>query len=93
MRDDSCATSRAEGMQGASRSEPRGFDEQLYQCPVHDPRLRRQVPAARIIVGLWSLSEHDITEAGDAVRNIGADLVVNSLPQAVELLSVAPWTR
>lgn len=51
-------------------------------------RLRRQVPAARIIVGLWSLSEHDTTEAGDAVRNIGADLVVNSLPQAVELLSV-----
>jgi hypothetical protein len=54
-------------------------------------RLRRQVPAARVIVGPWSLSERDIAEAGDAVQNIGADLVVNSLRQAVEevgLLSV-----
>lgn len=54
-------------------------------------RLRRQIPAARIIIGLWSLSEHEISEAGDAVSNIGADLVVNSLRQAVEevgLLSV-----
>jgi hypothetical protein len=40
---------------------------------------------------LRRVSEHDIAEAADAVRNIGADLVANSLRQAVEevgLLSV-----
>ena len=34
-------------------------------------RRLRQIPAARIVFGLWSLSEHDIAEAEDAVRNIG----------------------
>jgi predicted PurR-regulated permease PerM len=47
-------------------------------------RLRRQIPAARIVVGLWSLTKVDVSDSGEAIRNIEADSVVTTLRQAVE---------
>jgi methylmalonyl-CoA mutase cobalamin-binding subunit len=49
-------------------------------------RLRRKLPQAPIVVGFWTLSEED-AKRRDALRETGADNVMTSLRQAVELVS------
>jgi methylmalonyl-CoA mutase cobalamin-binding subunit len=59
--------------------EPGGFTNARYLVR----RLRRKLPRARILVGLWTLNDEDAKQR-DALRETGADLVVTSLRQAVE---------
>ena len=59
--------------------EPGGFTNARYLVR----RLRRKLPRAQILVGLWTLNDEDAKQR-DALRETGADLVVTSLRQAVE---------
>jgi predicted PurR-regulated permease PerM len=58
--------------------EPGGFTNARYLVR----RLRRKLPRARILVGLWTLNDEDAKQR-DALRETGADLIVTSLRQAV----------
>ena len=64
--------------------EPGGFTNARYLVR----RLRRKLPNAQIIAGFWMLSEAD-AEQRDALRESGADLVVTSLGQATEQVTMA----
>jgi hypothetical protein len=59
--------------------EPGGFTNARYLVR----RLRRKLPRARILVGLWTLNDEDAKQR-DALRETGADLIVTSLRQGVE---------
>jgi predicted PurR-regulated permease PerM len=59
--------------------EPGGFTSARYLAR----RLRRRLPGAKILLGLWTLEPPDI-EARDALKETEVDLVVTSLAQAVE---------
>jgi hypothetical protein len=67
-----------------SHLEPGGFTNARYLVR----RLRRKLPNAQIIAGFWMLSEAD-AEQRDALRESGADLVVTSLGQATEQVTMA----
>ena len=62
--------------------EPGGFTNARYLVR----RMRRKLPHIKIIVGFWSLTEEDANRR-DARQETGADIVVTSLSQALELLS------
>jgi hypothetical protein len=64
--------------------EPGGFTNARYLVR----RLRRKLPNAQIIAGFWMLSEADAKQR-DALRESGADLVVTSLGQATEQVTMA----
>jgi len=59
--------------------EPGGFTSARYLAR----RLRRKLPQAKILLGLWTLNEAD-SERRNALKETGVDLVVTSLGQAVE---------
>jgi hypothetical protein len=59
--------------------EPGGFKSARYLAR----RLRRKLPRAKILLGLWTLDQAD-TERRNALAETGADLVVTSLGQAVK---------
>ena len=59
--------------------EPGGFTSARYLVR----RLRRKLPRAKILLGLWTLNQAD-SERRDALEETGVDLVVTSLRQAVE---------
>ena len=59
--------------------EPGGLTSARYLAR----RLRRKLPRAKILLGLWTLSEGD-SERLNALKETGVDLVVTSLRQAVE---------
>jgi hypothetical protein len=63
--------------------EPGGFTNARYLVR----RLRRKMPNAQIIAGFWMLSEADAKQR--ALRESGADLVVTSLGQATEQVTMA----
>ena len=46
-------------------------------------RLRRKLPRAKILLGLWTLNQAD-SERRDAIQETGVDVVVTSLREAVE---------
>lgn len=49
-------------------------------------RLRRKLPRTKIIVGFWTFTEADAAQRG-ALEETGADRVVTSLRQAIELVT------
>jgi predicted PurR-regulated permease PerM len=50
-------------------------------------RLRRRLPSAQIIVGFWVFNEEEAKQS-DALRETGADLIVTSLKQAAERITM-----
>jgi methylmalonyl-CoA mutase cobalamin-binding subunit len=50
-------------------------------------RLRRKLPGAQILVGLWAFSEEEARRR-DALQETGADLIVTSLQQAAEQVAM-----
>jgi len=59
--------------------EPGGFKSARYLAR----RLRRKLPQAKILLGLWTLNQAD-SERRNALKETEVDLVVTSLGQAVE---------
>ena len=59
--------------------EPGGFTSARYLAR----RLRRKLPRAKILLGLWTLNQAD-SERRDAIQETDVDLVVTSLSEAVE---------
>lgn len=59
--------------------EPGGLTSARYATR----RLRRKLPKAKILLGLWTLNQGD-SERLNALKETGVDLVVTSLHQAVE---------
>jgi len=59
--------------------EPGSFTSARYLAR----RLRRKLPRAKILLGLWTLNQADSARR-DAIRETGVDLVVTSLREAVE---------
>jgi predicted PurR-regulated permease PerM len=74
----------ATGVQLACLSylEPGGFSHARYLVR----RLRRKLPRATIIVGFWTFTEADAAQRG-ALEETGADRIVISLQQAVDLVT------
>jgi predicted PurR-regulated permease PerM len=64
--------------------EPGGFTNARYLVR----RLRRKLPGVAILAGFWTLSDDDARHR-DALRETGADLVVTSLQQAAEQITLA----
>jgi hypothetical protein len=64
--------------------EPGSFTNARYLAR----RLRRGLPSVPILVGFWTLSEEDAIHRA-ALRETGTDLVVTSLRQAVEQVTLA----
>ena len=64
--------------------EPGSFTNARYLVR----RLRRRLSNVRIIVGFWTLSDDEARQV-HALRETGADLVVTSLRQAVEKVTMA----
>jgi hypothetical protein len=64
--------------------EPGSFTSPRYLVR----RLRRRVPQAKIVAGLWTLTANEV-EARDALAATRADCVVTSLRQAVEQVANA----
>jgi predicted PurR-regulated permease PerM len=64
--------------------EPGGFSNARYLVR----RLRRKLPRSKIIVGFWTLTEEDAEQRG-ALAETGADQIVISLRQAVDLATTA----
>jgi predicted PurR-regulated permease PerM len=62
--------------------EPGGFTSARYLAR----RLRRKLPQAKILLGLWTLGQAD-GDHGKAIKETGVDVVVTSLGQAVAQIS------
>jgi hypothetical protein len=63
--------------------EPGGFTNARYLIR----RLRRKLPGAQILVGFWTLSEEEVKHR-DALGETAADLIVTSLQQAAEQVTM-----
>jgi hypothetical protein len=64
--------------------EPGGFTNARYLVR----RLRRKLPRAKIVCGLWTLTDDDAIRR-DALKETGADLVVTSLQDAVNVVNTS----